>query len=88
MIFITVNLHALHNFVHLAIDAYIKVTFTSHGLKEFAIMSFTTMNQWGQKENLLALIVVEYHLDNTLFCILYHFLTRGIAVGFTSTGIK
>ena len=86
MVFVTIDFHTLHDFVHLTIDTDIEVALATHGLEEFAIMTLTSMNQWCQEDNLLALVVVKNHLDNTLFGVLYHLFARSVTVCSAGTG--
>ena len=86
MILVTIHLHASHNLLHLSINPDVQIPFTAHGLKEFAIVTFTASDEWSQDENLLAGIVAENHINHFLLRILHHLLTCGIAVSPAGTG--
>lgn len=57
-------------------------------LEQFFIMSFTSTYQWGENINLLALIIFQNKIENLLFSVLHHSLTRKIRIGYTGTCIK
>ena len=63
-----------------------EIALTAHGLEEFTVVPLTTLDQWCQNENLLARIVLLYHLNDLLFGIFHHGLARDIAERLSGTG--
>ena len=86
MILVTIYFHPSHNLLHLSVNADVQITLTSHGLKEFTVVTLTASDERSQNENLLASIVVENHFNYFFLCVFYHFFTSGITIGFASTG--
>ena len=86
MVLIAIYLHARHELLHFAIDADVEITLTTHRLEELTVVTLTTLDQRSQNENLLARIVVLYHLDNLLFGVLHHGLARDITERLSGTG--
>ena len=85
---VTVNLHALFDFQHLAIHSDVQIAFTAQTVEEFTIMSLTTAHQWSQNQYLASHIVLGNHLNDLLFRIFHHRLARFIAVSLACAGKK
>ena len=88
MAFIAVNLHSTGNLDNFSIDPNIQIPLTAHAFEKLPIMSFTLSDEWGEDEYSLTDIVCENHLNDLFFGILYHLLSRQIAIGGTRTGKK
>ena len=88
MIFVSVHLHASHNLLHLSVNADVQIPFTTHGFKEFTIVTLTASDERCQDKDLLAGIVVENHFNHFLLRVLHHLFACGIAIGLASTGKK
>ena len=88
MVLITIQLHAGQCLTYLTVYTYIEISFFAYLLEQFFIMSFTSTYQWGENINLLALIIFQNKIENLLFSVLHHSLTRKIRIGYTGTCIK
>ena len=86
MVLITVDFHAADDFEHLAIDAHVEVALAAHGLEELAVVSLTTLDQWGKDKDAVAGIVVKNHVEYLLFSVFHHLLASGVAVCTACTG--
>ncbi len=85
---VAVDLHALHQFLQLAVHADVYIAFAAHALEEFAVMTLAALYQWCQKQDLTTGIVVLYHVDDLLLGVLHHRFAGHIAVGLAGTGIE
>ena len=75
----------MQHLLHLAVDTHVEEPLAAHLLEELAVVSLTGLHQGGEDEDRLPLIVLQYEVDNLLFGILDHLLSRGVGVGLTGT---
>ena len=86
MVLVTVHLHASGDFQNFPIDTDIQVTFATHRLEEFTVMTLTAADKRSEDEDLTSGIIVQDHVEHLLLCVFHHLLTGGIAVGLAGTG--
>ena len=75
----------LHDF---AIHTNVEVTLAAHALEEFTIMPLALANEWGEEEDAMTSVVVEYHVDDLFLGVFHHRLAAVIAVGGAGTSIE
>ena len=80
MVLVTVQLHAVHDFFHLPVYPYIEIPFLPHLLEQLLVMSFAGTHQGSENENALAFIITPDKVENLLFGVFHHFLTRKIRI--------
>ena len=85
---ITVHLHALFDFLYLAIDTYMQIAFLAHRFKQFTIMALATAYQWGKYQNLSSGIVVLDHINDLLLGVFHHLFAGFIAISLACTSKK
>ena len=88
VVLVSVEFHAMHDFTHFAIDADIEVAFLADILEKFLVVSLSGTYQGSQQIDTLSLIVLMNQVENLLFRVLHHLLSRQIGIGNTGTGIK
>ena len=85
MVLITVQLHAMHDFLHLSVDPHIQVTFLPHLFEKFFIMPLPSTHQRCQDINPFSFIVAPDKVENLFFGILHHLFARQIRIGYSGT---
>ena len=86
VILVAIHFHALYNVEHLTIYTDMQIAFAAHTLEQFAVMTFTTANEWCQDVDFMTGIVVRNHIQHTLFSVAYHLLACSKAIGSTGSG--
>ena len=86
MILVTVQLHAVYDFLHFSIYTYIEIALLTYLLEQFLVMSFTRTHQRCQDINAFSFIITVYQIQNLFFGIFHHLLTRKIGISRTCTG--
>ena len=80
MVLVTVQFHAMDNLLDFPVYPDIKVTLLTHLLEQLFIMSFTCPNQRSQNKNSFSLIIPMNQIQNLLFGVLHHLLSRQIRI--------
>ena len=75
---VAVNPHPLHHFLNLAVHSHIKVAFAADRLEEFLVVSLSVLHLGRKQIDLVALVVLQQEIQDLLFGIFYHFLSRGV----------
>ena len=88
VVFVAVCLHAPFYVFYFSINTNIQITFFPHRFKQLSIVAFAVSYKRSKNIDFFLGIVVEYHLYDLFFCILYHSFTAQIAIGNTSSCIK
>ena len=86
VILVAIHFHALYNVEHLTIYADMQIAFAAHTLEQFAVMTFTTTNEWCQDVDFMTGIVVRNHIQHTFLGVAYHLLACSKAIGATGSG--
>ena len=82
---VSIHLHTLDKVNDFAIYSGIYVTFLAYLVKEFSVMSLTTLHQWSQKKNSLVVILLQNKILHIFFCIFHHFLAGVITKSFSGS---
>ncbi|CDD51175.1 putative uncharacterized protein [Bacteroides sp. CAG:875] len=80
MVLVTVQFHAMDNLLDFPVYPDIKVTLLAHLLEQLFIMSFTCPDQRSQNKNSFSLIIPVNQIQNLLFGVLHHLLSRQIRI--------
>ena len=80
MVLVTVYFHSTSKLLYLSIYAYVEITFATHLLKEFTVVTFTIADEWREDVYFTVLIVRHNHIHHFLLCIFHHLFTTHIRV--------
>ena len=81
MVAVAVNPHPLHHFLNLAVHSHVKVAFAADRLEEFLVMSLSVLHLGRKQIDFVALVVLQQEIQDLLFGIFYHFLSRDVREG-------
>ena len=76
VVFVAVELHAMHHFANFAVDTYIQISFLADLLEQLLVVALTGSYQWSQQVDSLAQVFFAYEAQNLFLGIFNHLLAR------------
>ncbi len=85
---IAVELHAVRQFAHLPVDPHMKESLFADLIEQFAVMSLATLDQRGEHEDLLAVVLFQDEINDLLLAVPHHLLSCLVRVGVGDAGVQ
>src|SRR5690606_24835531 len=77
---VAINLHLCRDVLNLTIDSDFRIPLLSNLLKEFAVMSLTSLDNRSQENQLFAVKLLQQGIENLVLRLAYHSLTAEIGI--------
>ena len=88
MVFVAVHLHVSDDLSQCSIDAHGQKAFAAHGLEEFFVVSLAVSDERRKEIDLVPFILLKDELDDFLFGVFHHLLSRLVGVGVGCAGVE